>query len=147
MSVSWRRLRVLSLAFLMAGAGVLGELGMKASVVDNISTATGALQRLHLRGCRLGSEAFEALGIGLMACLSMRELWCVAAGCAVVPLPLARAVSAAAVLLVVTPTPRPPLLISGYLSPHARVLSAASVLLVPTPVPRPPVPPLTAWPA
>ena len=62
----------------MCGAGVIGDLGMKAVVVDDILTATGVLQTLHLRGCHLKAEAFEALGIGMAACYTLKELRCVA---------------------------------------------------------------------
>jgi hypothetical protein len=55
--------------------GVIGDLGMKSIVTDEIATATGSLRTLHLRGCHLKSEALEALGIGLSSCLTITELW------------------------------------------------------------------------
>lgn len=54
--------------------GVLSELGLKSLAIEDIVTATGILQSLHLRGCSLGEEAFEALGIGLSSCSTLKEL-------------------------------------------------------------------------
>jgi hypothetical protein len=55
-------------------AGVIGELGMKSVVTDDVQIATGRLASLHLRGCHLKSEAFEAIGIGMAACMTLKEL-------------------------------------------------------------------------
>ncbi len=63
------------MALLFCAAGVIGDLGMKSVVTDDIASATGVLRSLHLRGCHLGSEALEALGIGLSSCHTLTELW------------------------------------------------------------------------
>ena len=57
-------------------AGVIGDLGMKAVVLDDVATATAALATLHLRGCSLKTEAFEAIGVGLAGCYTLKELRC-----------------------------------------------------------------------
>jgi hypothetical protein len=64
------------LASTLSTPGVIGDLGMKAVVIDDVLTATGVLTKLHLRGCHLKSEAFEAIGVGLANCFTLKELRC-----------------------------------------------------------------------
>jgi hypothetical protein len=57
-----------------AAAGVVSELGLKSIPIDDVANATGALRTLHLRGCGIGEDGFEALGIGLAQCTTLTEL-------------------------------------------------------------------------
>lgn len=76
--------------------GVLSELGLKSLKIQDVLTATGRLQSLHLRGmwlsvcknphgcstsllvgCEIKEEGFEALACGISTCTTIKELRCV----------------------------------------------------------------------